>query len=106
MHMVNLIIEIPDDLVRSLEGIAATQRKSIQQLAIECLASLVDVEAERRTGSPAAVLRAIQEPPIPVQRMSMNLTPQLRLAESCSDAPPSTATSDFQNIEGPTLCLP
>ena len=31
--MANLIVEMPDDLVRSLEGVAAAQRKSIQQLA-------------------------------------------------------------------------
>jgi hypothetical protein len=33
--MANLIIEAPDDLTRNLEGIAAAQHKSIQQLAIE-----------------------------------------------------------------------
>ena len=62
--MANLNIEMPDDLVRSLEGIAAAQRKSIQQLALERLSSLVDVP-ERRAGSPAAVLRVMQEPPHP-----------------------------------------
>jgi plasmid maintenance system killer protein len=30
--MANLNIEMPDDLVRSLEGIAAAQRKSVQRL--------------------------------------------------------------------------
>ena len=39
--MTNLNIEMPDDLARSLEGIAAAQRKSIQQLALERLISLV-----------------------------------------------------------------
>ena len=38
--MANLTIEMPDDLVRSLEGIAAAQRKSVQQLALEQLSSL------------------------------------------------------------------
>ena len=33
--MTNLIIEVPDDLARSLESIAAAQRKSLQQLALE-----------------------------------------------------------------------
>jgi hypothetical protein len=60
----NLNIEMPDDLARSLEGIAAAQSKSVQQLALERLSSLVDVP-ERRAGSPAAVLRAMQEPPHP-----------------------------------------
>jgi hypothetical protein len=67
--MANLIIEVPDDLVRSLEGIATAQRKCIQQLALEGLSSLVDivpdVVPESRSGSPAEVLRAMQEPPHP-----------------------------------------
>ena len=62
--MANLNIEMPDDLARSLEGIAAAQSKSVQQLALERLSSLVDVP-ERRAGSPAAVLRAMQEAPHP-----------------------------------------
>ena len=63
--MANLNIEMPDDLARSLEGIAAAQRKSIQQLALERFISLVEDIAERRAGSPAAVLRAMQETPHP-----------------------------------------
>jgi hypothetical protein len=62
--MANLIIEVPDDLARSLEGIAAAQHKSIQQLAIERLRSLLEVSPEHRAGgAPAAVLRAMHEPP-------------------------------------------
>jgi predicted transcriptional regulator len=61
----NLNIEVPDDLARSLEGIAAAQRKSIQQLALERLISLVEDTPERRAGSPAAVLRAMREAPHP-----------------------------------------
>ena len=61
--MANLIIEVPDDLARSLEGIAAAQHKSIQQLAVERLSSLLEVSPEHRAGSPAAVLRAMHEPP-------------------------------------------
>jgi len=57
--MANLTIELPDELVRSLEGIAAAQQKSVQQLALEKLRSLV----EGVTGSSAALLRAMQEPP-------------------------------------------
>jgi hypothetical protein len=63
--MANLIIEVPDDLVRSLEEIAAAQRKSIQQLALERLSSLVEGVPEPRAGSAAAVLRAMREPPYP-----------------------------------------
>jgi hypothetical protein len=61
----NLMIELPDDLVLSLEGIAFAQRKSIQQLALERLSSLVEVSPVPRAGSPAAVLRVMQEPPHP-----------------------------------------
>ncbi len=61
--MANLNIEMPDDLVRSLAGIAAAQRKSVQQLALEQLSSLVEVTPECRDGSPAALLRVMQEPP-------------------------------------------
>jgi hypothetical protein len=63
--MANLNIEMPDDLARSLQGIAAAQRKSIQQLALERLISLVEDIPERRAGSPTAVLRAMQEAPHP-----------------------------------------
>lgn len=49
----------------SLEGIAAAQRKSIQELALERLSSLVEVIPVPRAGSPAAVLRVMQEPPHP-----------------------------------------
>lgn len=61
--MANLIIEVPDDLARSLEGIAAAQHKSVQQLAIERLSSLLEVSPEHSAGSPAAVLRAMREAP-------------------------------------------
>jgi len=61
--MANLTIEMPDDLVRSLEGIATAQRKTVQQLALEQLSSLIGIET--RPGSPAAVLRVMQEPPYP-----------------------------------------
>jgi hypothetical protein len=63
--MTNLIIEMPDDLARSLEGIAAAQRKSVQQLAVEQLSSLVNAIPAPPAGSAAAVLRAMQEPPHP-----------------------------------------
>ena len=61
--MTNLIIEVPDDLARRLEGIAAAQNKSIQQLAVERLRSLVESSLEHRAGSAAAVFQAMQEPP-------------------------------------------
>ncbi len=63
--MTNLTIEIPDDLVRSLEAIAAAQGKSVQQLALERLNSFTNVSPDIRPGSPATVLRVMQEPPHP-----------------------------------------
>src|SRR5205807_461838 len=58
--MAILTIEVPDELARSLEGMAAAQHKSVQQLAIERLSSLVEAGGGHLTGSPAAVLRAMQ----------------------------------------------
>ena len=63
--MGNLIIEVPDDLARSLEAIAAAQRKSIQQLALERLRSLVEVSPELRAGPATGVQWVMQEPPHP-----------------------------------------
>ena len=56
--MTQLTIKIPDDLARCLEGIASAQRKSVEQVAVERLHSLL-----RNTGSPEAVRRAMMEPP-------------------------------------------
>ncbi len=55
-----MTIQIPDDLARGLAGIAAAQKKSVEQLALERLRSLFD-----DASSPAAVLRAIRELPHP-----------------------------------------
>ncbi len=63
--MTNLIIEMPDDLARRLEGIAAVQRKTVQEIAIERLSSLVESDRGSRPGSPAALLRAVMDPPHP-----------------------------------------
>ena len=60
--MANLAIEMPDELARSLEGLAAAQHKTVEQLAVERLRSLVEV-SEPPPGSPAAVLRAMFELP-------------------------------------------
>ena len=61
--MTNLTIGLPDELVRDLEGIAAAQHKTVQQLAVERLSLLVLREKEPSRGSPGAVLQAMQEPP-------------------------------------------
>ena len=55
-----MTIQIPDDLVRDLEGLAAAQKKTIEQLALERLRSLLEKPA-----SPQAILRALREMPHP-----------------------------------------
>ena len=55
-----MTIQIPDDLARGLEGIAAAQKKSVEQVALESLRALFD-----RASSPVAVLRAVRELPHP-----------------------------------------
>ena len=51
-----MTIQIPDDVAQGLEGIAAAQQKSAEQVALEGLRSLVD-----RASSPEIVLRAVRE---------------------------------------------
>jgi predicted thioredoxin/glutaredoxin len=55
-----MTIQIPDDVARGLEGLAAAQRTSAEQVVLESLRSLLD-----RASSPAAVLRAIRDLPHP-----------------------------------------
>ncbi len=61
--MANLTIELPDDLARDLATIAAAQQKSIEQLTLDRLRSLVKPAPEPKRGSAAALLRAMQSPP-------------------------------------------
>jgi predicted transcriptional regulator len=51
-----MTIQIPDDLARGLEGIAAAQQKSVEQVALDSLRCLLD-----RAASPVVVLRAVRE---------------------------------------------
>ena len=55
-----MTIQIPDNLARSLEGLAAEQKKSVEQLALERLRALCDASS-----SPEAVLRAVRDLPHP-----------------------------------------
>jgi hypothetical protein len=55
-----MTIQIPDDLARGLEGIAAAEQKSVQQLAVERLRSLLD-----KSTSPGSLLRTIRALPHP-----------------------------------------
>jgi len=53
-------IQVPDDLARDLQGIAAAQKKTVEQVAVEGLRSLFD-----KATSPSAILKALQELPHP-----------------------------------------
>ena len=53
-------IEIPDNLAHELGEIAATQRKSLEQFAVESLKSLVE-----RPTSPDALIRILRALPHP-----------------------------------------
>lgn len=55
-----MTLQIPDDLAHGLEGIAAAQKKSVEQVALESLRSLFG-----RASSPAMVLRAVRDLPHP-----------------------------------------
>jgi len=55
-----MTIQIPDDLAQSLEGIAAAEKKSVEQVALERLRSALDTAT-----SPEAVLRVVRELPHP-----------------------------------------
>jgi hypothetical protein len=50
-----MTIQIPDDLARGLEGIAAAQQKSVEQVALDGLRCLFD-----KASSPEVVLRAVR----------------------------------------------
>ena len=59
----NLTLEMPDELARKLEGIAATRHMSIQQFALDRLRALVPANTELRLGSAATILRVMHESP-------------------------------------------
>jgi hypothetical protein len=61
----SLIIEMPDDLARTLENMAAVQQKTVQEIAIQRLRSLVEPDPGLRPGSPSALLRAMLDAPHP-----------------------------------------
>jgi len=55
-----MTIQIQEDLARGLEGMAAAQRKSVEQVALDSLRSLCDAAT-----SPAVVLQAVRKLPHP-----------------------------------------
>jgi hypothetical protein len=80
-----MTIQIPDDLARGLEGIAAAQQKSVEQVALESLRSLFE-----RASSPEAVLRAVRQLPHPSAEAVDDLeagiaAARLPVADQCFD---------------------
>jgi hypothetical protein len=63
--MASLTIDLPDDLARRLEGIAFSQHKSLQQLALEQLSTLAEADSEFPVGSSSRVLQAVESAPHP-----------------------------------------
>ncbi len=61
--MKQLTIEIPDALAQRLAWLAAEQEKSVEQVALERLAPLLESSTEKPSGSPAAIRQAMSEPP-------------------------------------------
>ncbi|HZS44862.1 MAG TPA: hypothetical protein VFC63_07140 [Blastocatellia bacterium] len=59
--MTQLTIQIPEPLAQHLAHLAAEQKKSVEQVAVEHLTYAL--APENLAGSPAAILRAIKEPP-------------------------------------------
>jgi len=57
---VEVTIQIPDDLARRLERIAAVKKQSVEQLAVERLRAIID-----RPTSPEVLLRNIRALPHP-----------------------------------------
>jgi hypothetical protein len=51
-----MTIQIPDDLARGMECIAAERQKTVEQVALENLRLLLD-----QASSPGAVLRSLQK---------------------------------------------
>ena len=60
--MQQLTIELPEALAQRLAWLAAAQQKSVEQIALERLAPLLEA-ATPPPGSPAAILQAMREPP-------------------------------------------
>jgi len=59
----DLTIQIPDDVARRLESIAAAEQKTAQQLASERLTHWLKLGSPPRSGSAAALLDAMREAP-------------------------------------------
>jgi hypothetical protein len=61
--MSQLMLEIPEALAQRLAWLAVEQKKSVEQVALERLSSLLEVPKESLSGSPAVLRQAMHEPP-------------------------------------------
>jgi hypothetical protein len=59
--MQHLTIEIPEALAQRMAWLATRQKKSVEQLALERLTSLL--ESATMSGSPAVIRQAMHQPP-------------------------------------------
>ena len=59
----NLTLDVPDELARTLESLAATRQVSVQEVALERLKTFVTVTDAPLIGSPPALLRVMTEGP-------------------------------------------
>ena len=62
---VQLTIEASEELMHGLEAMAASEGKSVEQIAQERLTSLVSADQPHPVGSPGALLAAMRQPPFP-----------------------------------------
>jgi len=58
--MTSLTIQIPDDTARRLEGLATSQRKTLQEVAIDSMNSFADHVAAPEHSTAAAILRGLR----------------------------------------------
>ncbi len=61
--MQQLTIELPEALARHLAWLAATQKKSVEQIALERLTPLLETATASSPGTPTAIQQAMREPP-------------------------------------------
>lgn len=61
--MTSVTIHIPDDMARSLQGIAASRHQTLEELAVDGVGSLVEKMVVPEHSSAAAILRGLRELP-------------------------------------------
>ena len=61
--MQQLTIELPEALAQRLAWLAAAQQKSVEQIALERLAPLLEAASAQLSGSSATIRQAMRESP-------------------------------------------